>query len=97
MGFVIESETLATLIHKRFTQSQRDAARQLRLDRWGRINWIDRQQEEEKVLKKEPLRVSGSEFWYGWRQFYLWNGCCEPARGKLPDRGVAFLFYRRFT
>ncbi len=27
MGFVIESETLATLIHKRFTQSQRDAAR----------------------------------------------------------------------
>ncbi len=59
MGFVIESETLATLIHKRFTQSQRDAARQLRLDRWGRINWIDRQQEEEKVLKKEPT----TRFW----------------------------------
>ncbi|EAX5873341.1 phospholipase D family protein, partial [Salmonella enterica] len=59
MGFVIESETLATLIHKRFTQSQRDAAWQLRLDRWGRINWIDRQQEEEKVLKKEPA----TRFW----------------------------------
>lgn len=26
MGLVIESETLATLIHKRFTQSQREAA-----------------------------------------------------------------------
>ncbi|WP_436856851.1 phospholipase D family protein [Citrobacter tructae] len=54
MGFVIESETLATLIHKRFTQSQRDAAWQLRLDRWGRINWVDRQQGNEVVLKKEP-------------------------------------------
>lgn len=54
MGFVIESETLATLIHKRFTQSQRDAAWQLRLDRWGRINWIEQRQDEEVVLKKEP-------------------------------------------
>ncbi|MGS8713295.1 phospholipase D family protein, partial [Salmonella enterica subsp. enterica serovar Infantis] len=41
------------------TQSQRDAAWQLRLDRWGRINWIDRQQEEEKVLKTEPA----TRFW----------------------------------
>lgn len=31
MGFVIESETLAQLIDKRFIQSQYDAARQLRL------------------------------------------------------------------
>lgn len=54
MGFVIESETLATLIHKRFIESQRDAAWQLRLDSWGRINWVDRQQDEEQVLKKEP-------------------------------------------
>lgn len=54
MGFVIESETLATLIHKRFTQSQRDAAWQLRLDRWGRVNWVDRQQGNEVILKKEP-------------------------------------------
>src|SRR5699024_12582735 len=36
MGFVIESETLAQLIDKRFIQSQYDAAWQLRLDRWGR-------------------------------------------------------------
>ncbi len=39
----------------------------------GRSNWIDRQQEEEKVLKKNRYAFSGSEFWYGWRQFYLWN------------------------
>ncbi|WP_333908990.1 phospholipase D family protein [Citrobacter sp. Awk 4] len=54
MGFVIESEALASLIHERFLQRQRDSAWQLRLDRWGRINWVDRQQSEEVVLKKEP-------------------------------------------
>ena len=54
MGFVIESESLATLIHKRFTESQRNAAWQLRLDRWGRINWVDHQNDREVVLKKEP-------------------------------------------
>lgn len=54
MGFVIESEVLAALIHKRFMQSQHDVAWQLRLDRWGRINWVDRQQGTEVVLKKEP-------------------------------------------
>ncbi|MTH46584.1 phospholipase D family protein [Intestinirhabdus alba] len=59
MGFVIESERLAALIHRRFTRSQRDAAWQLRLDRWGRINWIDRQQGGETVLKKEPATGIG--------------------------------------
>ncbi|POT57763.1 hypothetical protein C3432_07395 [Citrobacter amalonaticus] len=54
MGFVIESETLARSIHARFLQSQFDVAWQLRLDRWGRINWIDRHQGKELVLKKEP-------------------------------------------
>ena len=54
MGFVIESEVLAELIHKRFMQSQRDMAWQLRLDRWGRINWVDRLSGSEQVLKKEP-------------------------------------------
>ncbi|KDF19590.1 hypothetical protein AF42_00894 [Citrobacter freundii MGH 56] len=54
MGFVIESEVLAGLIHKRFMQSQRDMAWQLRLDRWGRINWVDRLAGSEQVLKKEP-------------------------------------------
>lgn len=52
MGFVIESETLAQLIDKRFIQSQYDAARQLRLDRWGRINWVDRHAKKEIVLKR---------------------------------------------
>uniref|UniRef100_UPI0028A75A09 phospholipase D-like domain-containing protein n=1 Tax=Pseudescherichia sp. TaxID=2055881 RepID=UPI0028A75A09 len=59
MGFVIESEPLAKVIHKRFQQSQRDAAWELRLDRWGRINWIDTHDGQEHVLKKEPK----TRFW----------------------------------
>lgn len=51
MGFVIESETLAQLIDKRFIQSQYDAAWQLRLDRWGRINWVDRHAKKEIVQR----------------------------------------------
>ncbi|HAZ55165.1 MAG TPA: hypothetical protein DCY50_09250 [Franconibacter helveticus] len=54
MGFVIESESLAKLFHQRFTRNQREAAWTLRLDRWGRINWIEHQDGQEKVLKKEP-------------------------------------------
>ncbi len=59
MGFVIESEPLAQVIHHRFQQSQREAAWELRLDRWGRINWIDTQDGQERVLKKEPK----TRFW----------------------------------
>ncbi|RVR64678.1 phospholipase D family protein, partial [Citrobacter freundii] len=33
---------------------QREIAWQLRLDRWGRINWVDRHSGSEQVLKKEP-------------------------------------------
>ena len=51
---MIESEVLASLIHKRFMQSQRDVAWQLRLDRWGRINWVDCPGSSERVVKKEP-------------------------------------------
>lgn len=58
-AFVIESETLAQLIDKRFIQSQYDAAWQLRLDRWGRINWVDRHAKKEIILKKEPA----TSFW----------------------------------
>ncbi|ENN5823553.1 phospholipase D family protein, partial [Salmonella enterica subsp. enterica serovar 1,4,[5],12:i:-] len=36
-----------------------DAAWQLRLDRWGRINWVDRHAKKEIVLKKEPA----TSFW----------------------------------
>ncbi|WP_435947873.1 phospholipase D family protein [Dryocola sp. BD586] len=54
MGFVIESSTLAEDIHKRFSQSQRDAAWTLRLDRWGRVNWVENNDGKEIVWKKEP-------------------------------------------
>ncbi|MEW7311462.1 phospholipase D family protein [Buttiauxella gaviniae] len=54
MGFVIESETLAQDIHQRFTQSQKEAAWALRLDRWGRVNWVESSEGKETVWKKEP-------------------------------------------
>lgn len=54
MGFVIDSAELAQRIHHRFLRSQRAAAWQLRLDRWGRINWVELQDGKEVVLKKEP-------------------------------------------
>ncbi|MFK3661841.1 phospholipase D family protein [Scandinavium sp. NPDC088450] len=54
MGLVIDSEHLAQRIHHRFLRSQRNAAWQLRLSRWGKIRWIDREEGGEKMLKKEP-------------------------------------------
>jgi putative cardiolipin synthase len=59
MGFVIDSEQLAARIHQRFLQSQRDVAWELRLDRWGRINWIEQKDGVEIVHKKEPK----TRFW----------------------------------
>lgn len=59
MGFVIESEALANMIHQRFTQSQRNAAWALRLDRWGRINWVEQRDGKDVVWKKEPK----TRFW----------------------------------
>lgn len=59
MGFVIESDELASMIHRRFTQSQRDAAWALRLDRWGRINWVEQHDGKEVGWKKEPK----TRFW----------------------------------
>ncbi|WP_243690142.1 hypothetical protein, partial [Cronobacter sakazakii] len=41
-------------IHKRFTRTRREAAWALRLDRWGRINWIEEKDGQEIVWKKEP-------------------------------------------
>ncbi|MDO1920505.1 phospholipase D-like domain-containing protein, partial [Escherichia coli] len=55
MGFVIQSETLAQLIDKRFIQSQYEAAWQLRLDMWGRINRVDRHSKKEILLKNAPV------------------------------------------
>lgn len=59
MGFVIDSETLAQRIHHRFLRSQRDITWQLRLDHFGRINWVEKQDGKEIVLKKEPQ----TRFW----------------------------------
>ncbi|MCV2510694.1 MULTISPECIES: phospholipase D family protein [Leclercia] len=59
MGFVIESKTLAQLIHKRFSRSQRHEAWQLRLDKFGRLNWIEYKEGKEIVHKKEPK----TRFW----------------------------------
>ncbi|MBB1199738.1 phospholipase D family protein [Enterobacteriaceae bacterium 89] len=54
MGLVIESESLAQRIHHRFLRSQRNAAWQLKLTRWGKIHWIEREEGRERELKKEP-------------------------------------------
>lgn len=55
MGLVIESNELARQTHQRFTQSLRDRAWALRLDKWGRVNWVEYPGEaNEKVYKHEP-------------------------------------------
>mgnify|MGYP006987337275 CR=1 FL=1 len=77
MGFVIESETLAQLIDKRFIQSQYDAAWQLRLDEVGRINWVDRHAKKEIILKKEPATSFWKRLWSNWRRYCPWNGYCK--------------------
>lgn len=59
MGFVIESETLARLIHRRFLKSRLHEAWQIRLDNVGRLNWVEQKDGEEIVLKKEPK----TRFW----------------------------------
>ena len=59
MGFVIESEDLARLIHRRFLKKRQQEAWQIRLDKFGRLNWIEQKDGEEIVLKKEPK----TRFW----------------------------------
>ncbi|MDR9891693.1 phospholipase D family protein [Pseudenterobacter timonensis] len=59
MGFVIESETLARLIHRRFTRSRRQEAWQIRLDQNGKLNWVEYKDGEEIVHQKEPK----TRFW----------------------------------
>lgn len=60
MGLVIESENLAGHIHERFTQGQRRVAWALRLDRWGRINWIDEDDNGNLLLHKHEPQT---RFW----------------------------------
>uniref|UniRef100_A0A8H9YXD5 Phospholipase D family protein n=1 Tax=Pseudomonas tritici TaxID=2745518 RepID=A0A8H9YXD5_9PSED len=59
MGFVIESETLAQIIHRRFLKTRTQEAWQIRLDNTGRLNWIEHKDGQEIVLKKEP----STRFW----------------------------------
>lgn len=56
MGLVIENDALATRIHERFITSMRDRAWTLRLDKWGRVNWVEYPGEgaNEVVHKHEP-------------------------------------------
>ncbi|MEM6051114.1 phospholipase D family protein [Erwinia sp. P7711] len=56
MGFVIESETLASSIHQRFIRQIQERAWTLRLDKWGRVNWVEYpgEGEKEQVHKHEP-------------------------------------------
>lgn len=62
MGLVIESPPLATHIHQRFLQSQREAAWQLRLGRRGRLEWLDNEQGRTVIFEKEPEAT----FWRRW-------------------------------
>ena len=59
MGFVIESDELAQNIHQRFTRNRTEAAWALRLDKLGRINWIDEHNGAQRIIKKEPQ----TRFW----------------------------------
>ena len=55
MGLVIESETLAQQTHQRFIAGMRDRAWTLRLDKWGRVNWVEFANEQGEVVHKhEP-------------------------------------------
>ena len=55
MGLVIESETLARQTHERFSRGMQHRAWTLRLDKWGRVNWIEQnEQGAEVVHKHEP-------------------------------------------
>lgn len=59
MGFVIESETLAQLIHGRFLKSRHQEAWQIRLNKRGRLTWVEHKEGKAIVLEKEPA----TRFW----------------------------------
>lgn len=50
MGLVIESDSLAQRTHQRFIQGMRDRAWTLRLDGWGRVNWVEYPGEPQEVV-----------------------------------------------
>lgn len=76
MGLVISSESLAKHIHHRFLRSQREAAWQLRLSRWGKIHWIAWEDGQETVLKKEPQATL-------WRRMLVWLAWMLPVEWLL--------------
>ncbi|MBP2170908.1 putative cardiolipin synthase [Erwinia toletana] len=57
MGFVIESEQLAISVHQRFVSRLHDKAWKLRLDKWGRVNWIEFEGEAGEVVHKHEPRT----------------------------------------
>ncbi|MCZ4058732.1 phospholipase D family protein [Pantoea sp. LMR881] len=70
MGLVIESESLAKETHQRFTQSMRDRAWTLTLDKWGRVNWLEYPGEpQQRVHKHEP----GCSLWQRLQVRLVWR------------------------
>ena len=70
MGLVIESEALAKQTHQRFSQSMRDRAWTLRLDKWGRVNWLKYPGEPQEVVHKhEP----GCSWWQRLQVRLVWR------------------------
>lgn len=70
MGLVIESESLAMKTHQRFIDSMRDRAWTLRLDKWGRVNWLEYPNESKEVVHKhEP----GCSLWQRLQVRLVWR------------------------
>ncbi len=58
MGLVIESEALAQQTHQRFNTAMRDRAWTLRLDKWGRVNWVEYAGEAQEIVHKHEPRCT---------------------------------------
>lgn len=70
MGLVIESAALAGETHQRFSQSMRDRAWTLRLDKWGRVNWLEYPDEPQQIVHKhEP----GCSWWQRLQVRLVWR------------------------
>ncbi|CCF10185.1 phospholipase D/Transphosphatidylase [Pantoea ananatis LMG 5342] len=70
MGLVIESEKLAAETHQRFSDSMRDRAWTLRLDKLGRVNWLEYPGEAQQVVHKhEP----GCSWWQRLQVRLVWR------------------------
>jgi putative cardiolipin synthase len=54
MGFVVESPALANAIHAAFEETVPTVAYEARLDRQGRMEWVDHSGGEEQVIGHQP-------------------------------------------